>query len=157
MKSRLVRAIGLCGLIAALACGGETKSPEEQIRDAIASLERALEEGDVSAFKAFVSEQYEDPMGHDKRSLAAYVTFHVMRNANRHVITRVRSIDLREPELAAVVIVAGISGTDVSAPEHLVGLHADVYKIDLDLEHVGDGDWRLVWAQWRRTPATDLL
>jgi hypothetical protein len=157
MESRLVRLIGLFGLIAVLACGGDPRSPEEQIRDVIASLERSLEEGDVSAFKNFVAEHYEDHLGHDKRSLAAYVTFHVMRNANRHVITRVRSIDIREPDLAAVVIVAGITGTDVSAPEHLVGLHADVYKIDLDLEDAGDGDWRLVWAQWRRAPATDLL
>jgi hypothetical protein len=45
----------------------------------------------------------------------------------------------------------------VSSPEELAGLHADVYKVDMDLDDEGDGDWRLVWAQWRRTAPTDLL
>jgi hypothetical protein len=55
------------------------------------------------------------------------------------------------------VVVAAISGRDVASIEELVGLHGDVYKIDLDLDDEGDGDWRVVWAQWRRTAPTDLL
>jgi hypothetical protein len=157
MESRLARLASICGLAMALACGGDPLSPEEQVRTVIGAMEEAAEEGDVSAFKAIVSESYEDHYGHDKRSLAAYVTFHVMRNANRHVYTRIRSVEIREAGRAEVTLVAAITGSVVSGPDELAGLHADVYKIDMDLDDEGDGDWRLVWAQWRSTTPTDLL
>ena len=46
---------------------------------------------------------------------------------------------------------AAITGSPISGPEELAGLRADVYKIDMDLDDEGDGDWRLVWAHWRTT------
>ena len=73
-------------------------------------MEQAAEEGDVSAFKAVVSESYEDERGFDKRDLAAYVTFHVMRDTHRRVFTRVRSVEIRESGRAEVVLVAAIRG-----------------------------------------------
>jgi hypothetical protein len=151
------RLAALCWLWAALACGGDSLSPEEQVRTVIEAMERAAEEGDVSAFKAVVSESYQDERGFDKRDLAAYVTFHVMQNANRHVVTRVRSIEIRDAGRAEVVLIAAITGRDVSGPEELAALHADVYKIDMDFDDEGEGNWRLVWAQWRTTAPSDLL
>ena len=157
MGSRLVRLASICLLAAALACGGDPLSPEEQVRTVIETMEQAAEEGDVSAFKAIVSESYQDHYGHDKRSLAAYVTYHVMRHSHRRFFARVRSVEIRDDGRAEVVVVAAISGREVSGIEEWVGLHGDVYKIDMDLDDEGDGDWRVVWAQWKRTPPTDLL
>ena len=153
----IVRLASICCLAVVLACGSDPLSPEEQVRTVIETMEQAAEEGDVSAFKAIVSENYEDPYGHDKRSLAAYVTYHVMRHSHRRFFARVRSVDIRHQDRAEVVVVAAISGRDVSGIEELIGLQADVYKIDLDLDDEGDGDWRVVWAQWKRTAPTDLL
>ena len=157
MGSRLVRLAGICCLATALACGGDPLSPEEQVRNVIETMEQAAERGDVSAFKAVISESYQDERGFDKRDLAAYVTFHVMRHTHRRFFARVRSVEIRESGRAEVVVVAAISGREVASVEELVGLHGDVYKIDLDLDDEGDGDWRVVWAQWRRTAPTDLL
>jgi hypothetical protein len=157
MGSRFVRLAGICCLAAALSCGSDPLSPEEQVRTVIENLEHAAEEGDVSAFKAVVSERYQDERGFDKRDLAAYVTFHVMRHTHRRFFARVRSVEIRDSGRAEVMVVAAISGRDVGGIEELANLNADVYKIDLDLDDEGDGDWRVVWAQWRRTAATDLL
>ena len=157
MGSRLARLAGLCCLATALACGGDPLSPEEQVRSVIEAMEQAAEEGDVSAFKGVISESYQDERGFDKRDLAAYVTFHVMGHTHRRFFARVRSVEIRDSGRAEVVVVAAISGRDVSGLEELAALNADVYKIDLDLDDEGDGDWRVVWAQWRRTAATDLL
>ena len=157
MGSRLTRLASICWLAVALACGGDPLSPEEQVRTVIEGMEQAAEAGDVSAFKAAVSESYEDERGYDKRSLAAYVTYHVMRHSHRRFFARVRSVEIRDSGRAEVVVVAAISGRDVSGLEELAALNADVYKIDLDLDDEGDGDWRVVWAQWRRTAPTDLL
>jgi hypothetical protein len=155
MGPRLARLAGICCL--ALACAGDVQSPEEQVRTVIEEIERAAEEGDVSAFKEVISESYTDERGFDKQDLIAYVTFHVMRHTHRRFFARVRSIEIREGGRAEVVVVAAISGRDVSGIEELASLNADVYKIDLDLDDEGEGDWRVVWAQWRRTAPTDLL
>jgi hypothetical protein len=157
MGLRPARLASICLLTVALACGGDPQSPEEQVRAVIGAIEQAAEEGDVSAFKAAISESYQDARGFDKRDLAAYVTFHVLRHTHRRFFARVRSIDIRDGGRAEVVVVAAISGQEVSGLEELAGLNADVYKIDLDLDDEGDGDWRVVWAQWRRTAPTDLL
>jgi len=157
MGSRLARIASICWLGTALACGGDPLSPEEKVRSTIEAMEQAAEEGDVSAFKAMVSESYEDERGNDKRSLAAYVTFHVMRNDSRHLFTRIRSIEIRDSGRAEVALVAAITGSAISGPEELAGLRADVYRIDMDLDDEGDGDWRLVWAQWKTTAPLDLL
>ena len=114
-------------------------------------------DGRYSAFKAAISENYQDERGFDKRNLAAYVTFHVMSHSHRRFFARVRSVEIRDDGRAEVLVVAAISGRDVGGIEELAGLNADVYKIDIDLDDEGDGDWRVVWAQWKRTTPTDLL
>jgi hypothetical protein len=157
MGPRLLRLAAVCWLATLLACGGDPLSPEEQVRAVIEEIERAAEAGDVSAFKAAISENYQDERGFDKRDLAAYVTFHVMSHTHRRFFARVRSVEIRESGRAEVVVVAAISGRDVSGLEELATLNADIYKIDLDLDDEGDGDWRVVWAQWWPTAPTDLL
>ncbi len=157
MESRLARLVSFCWLATAFACGGDPQTPGQQVRAVIEATAQAAEEGDVAAFKEIVSESYQDERGNDKRALAAYVTFHVMRNKSRRVFTRIRSIEIRDAGRAEVVVVAAITGSSIRSPEELSGLHADVYKIDMDLDDEGDGDWRLVWAQWRSTAPTDLL
>lgn len=157
MGSRLARFASVCWLAALLACGGDPLSPEEQVRAVIEEIERAAEAGDVSAFKAAISESYQDERGFDKRDLVAYVTFHVMSHTQRRFFARVRSVEIRESGRAEVVVVAAISGREVSGIEELATLNADVYQIDLDLDDEGEGDWRVVWAQWWPTAPTDLL
>ena len=100
MRSGLVGLAGICFLMAASACGGDPLSPAEQVRSVIEGIEQAAEEGDVSAFKAVISESYEDPYGHDKRSLAAYVTYHVLRHTHRRFFARVRSVEIRDSSRA---------------------------------------------------------
>lgn len=157
MGLRLAGLVGVCCLAMALACGGDPQSPEEQVRAVIEEIERAAEAGDVSAFRAVISESYQDEHGFDKRDLIAYVTFHVMRHTQRRFFARVRSIEIRDNGRAEVVAIAAISGRDVSGLEELATLNADVYKVDVDLDDEGDGEWRVVWAQWKRTAPTDLL
>lgn len=156
MHRRFERARALLlGLVLCAACGGEPDTPEAQVRRSLAALETTAEEGDVAGFKALVSTRYSDAMGHDKQALGRYVAFHVMRNANRHVLLRVRDVLVIEPGKAEVTIIAGIGGTRGSAGA--TSLHGNVYQIDADLEEEDAGAWRLVWAQWKPTAPAELL
>jgi len=142
-------ALALC---LSLACAGEPDSPEAQVRALLAEIESAAEQGDVSAFKDLVSEGYEDPYGHDKKALGAFMTFNVLRHQRgREIILRVRQIAIPTPDRAAVTLHVGLAGSAARG-----SLHADVYEVELDVERE-DQDWRLTWAEWKPSPATDLL
>ncbi|MAE96781.1 MAG: hypothetical protein CL910_19200 [Deltaproteobacteria bacterium] len=151
----LPTALLLSVALVAGACGSEPDTPEARIRRALGALEAAAEAGDVAAFKQQVSERYSDEHGHDKQTLGTYVSFHVLRNSNRHVVLRVRDVLMVDPGRAEVVVIAGIAGSRPVAGE-LAAFRGNVYQVDADLEEE-DGQWRLVWAQWKPTPASDLL
>jgi hypothetical protein len=139
-----------------LACGGEPRSVETEIRDAIERVTVAAEKGDAATVRAFISERYQDDHGHDRRALGAYVASQLLRGERRHLLTRVRRVDLREDGRASVLVVVGMAARPLSEAAE-PGLRADVYRVDLDLEDEGGGDWKVVWAAWRPAPLTDLL
>lgn len=139
-------AVGLAG------CAAEQTTPEAQVRAVLGALAQAATQGDVGAFKSHVSERYDDDQGYDRRTLAAYLTFQMMRDRQRKVAVRVRSITLPDPDRAEVRLHVGLAGSGGAR-----GLRAEVYKVEVDLAKEGDGQWRMVWARWRPAPATDLL
>jgi hypothetical protein len=148
---RFLYAIALPLALLGPACG-DPETPEGRVRAVLDAIERAAEEGDLAAFKEHVSEAYSDEMGHDRRELMAYLTFHVMGRSRRHVLLRVQRVDLRSDTHAEVSAAAGLMGSRARAQ----GLSADVYHVDLDLALEGD-DWRIVWAQWWPTEPAELL
>jgi hypothetical protein len=60
-------------LAALLGCGAPAATPEQQVRAALAALEAAAEAGDAGAFAELVSAGYQDPYGHDREKLRAFV------------------------------------------------------------------------------------
>jgi hypothetical protein len=143
-------------VVAALACGQAT-TPEDEVRAALGALEAAAEAGDAGAFSDLVSADYQDPYGHDREKLRAFVAFHVMRSGRgREVVVRVRDVRIEpgEPARAAVTLAVGLAGG--GSPRGPGGLGTEVYAVDMDLLREGDA-WRVSWAQWHAAPTTDLL
>ena len=139
-----------------LGCGAGT-TPEDEVRAALAALESAAEAGDASGFAELVSASYQDPYGHDRDRLRAFVAFHVIRSGRgREVIVRVREVRIEPstPARAAVTLAVGLAGA--GSRRGPGGLGAEVYAVDLDLVREDDA-WRVAWAQWHAAPATDLL
>lgn len=149
MKTRLLLSLA-AGL--AIACGDAAVTPEDQVRAALGALEAAAEAGDPSAFSELVSARYEDPYGHDREKLRAFVAFHVMRSGRgREVVVRVRDVHIEpgDPTQAAVTLAVGLMGSGSR-------ISADVYAVDMDWVREGE-TWRVSWAQWRSAPAAHLL
>jgi len=135
------------------ACAAEPETPESQVRARMAELEQAAEDGDVGAFKALLSEHYEDAFGNDKQQITRYVAFQVLRHQRgREVILRLRDVQLIEDGRAAVTAHIGLVGAGATA-----ALRGTVYALDLDLVHEDDGQWRVVWAQWHPAAPAELL
>jgi hypothetical protein len=154
MKSALE--LLLAAALACVACG-QAATPEDEVRAVLGALEAAAEAGDAGAFSDLVSAAYQDPYGHDREKLRAFVAFHVMRSGRgREVIVRVRDVRIEpgEPARAAVTLAVGLAGGGSARGPG--GLGAEVYAVDMDLLREDDA-WRVSWAQWHAAPATDLL
>jgi hypothetical protein len=154
MKAAL--ALLLAAALASVACG-QAATPEDEVRAVLGALEAAAEAGDAGAFGDFVSAAYQDPYGHDREKLRAFVAFHVMlRSRGREVIVRVRDVRIEpgEPARAAVTLAVGLAGGGSARGPG--GLGAEVYAVDMDLLREDDA-WRVSWAQWHAAPASDLL
>ena len=142
--------------IALLACGGEALSPEARIHELVAEAKRAIEAGELGDVKPLVSEGYRDSQGNDRRALMAFLLVQLQHHRERHLLTRVRDLELRGEGSARVVVIAGMAGLPISEPEELHRMRADVYRIEVELEDE-EGTWRVVSAHWRRTSPRDLL
>jgi len=135
----------------ALACGGEPDTPESRVRAALVALEGAVERGDIDAFGEGISPSYRDQLDHDAQAVQNYLRFHVLRNPKgREVVLRIRDVQLTSDASASVMLHAGLAGAGESQ------LRANAYALDLDLA-LEDGEWRVVWAQWKPAAPAELL
>ncbi|MDJ0789551.1 MAG: hypothetical protein QNK05_22385 [Myxococcota bacterium] len=138
--------------VLALACAGDPESPEAQVRRVLTAVEEAAEAGELKTLKNHVSERYQDPQGHDRQSLMAFLTLQVMRQGNRQAVLNIQDISMRSDSRAEVSL-----GAALASRGSAMGLRASVYHVDLDLEKESDGEWRLVWAQWWPGDASEML
>ncbi len=155
--ARVARAAGLILATAcALACSSAPSTPEDQIRAVLAELEASAEAKDAGAMKQHVSDAYADAQGNDKRAIAQLVAFHLLRNQSVYLLTRVSKIAITEPGQGSAEVFVAMAGTPIAGPEALLGLRADLYRFDLQLENEPDGAWRILSAEWRPAAVDDF-
>jgi hypothetical protein len=140
----------------ALACSSEPDSPEARVRALVANAESAAEEKNLRGLKKMISEYYRDEDGRDKQEILGLITFHFLRNKTIHLLTRIQSINMPEPERAEVAVFVAMAGRPIPSPGELERLRADLYRFDFSLAEE-QGEWKLVQAGWRRAKTREFL
>ena len=149
--ARVARAAGLILATAcALACSSAPSTPEDQIRAVLAELEASHDTQDEQRV------DNADAQGNDKRAIAQLVAFHLLRNQSVYLLTRVSKIAITEPGQGSAEVFVAMAGTPIAGPEALLGLRADLYRFDLQLENEPDGAWRILSAEWRPAAVDDF-
>ncbi len=152
--ARWALALGLCAL--AFGCSTEA-SPEAQVRQLVDEASRAASDQDLGALGELVSDDYADKGGNDKRSLRRLLAFQVLGPRSISVFTHVQSVEVPEPTLARVELVAAFARTAISSLDVLPRLDADLYRIEVELRLEADGRWRAVAASWSRVSMDEVL
>jgi hypothetical protein len=138
----------LAGLLAAvLAACGPPAAPEEAVRQWLAEAQSAAEARDRGRLMDMVSAAYADARGNDRGDIDRMLSLLFLRNRNILLITKVDDLalagDAGGPSAAAVSLTVGMAGSDGG----ILGLGADAYRFELDLERQDDG-WQLIGARW---------
>lgn len=155
MTSGLSFFILLLLVLMLLACG-DKQSPEEQVRQFIATGKAAAEERDVIGLSELISESYGDQSRRDRRAVVGLVTGYFLRHKRIHLFTQIDEIRFLTEQSANVKLYVAMAGTPVSGAQALIDVRADLYQFDLMLINEND-EWRLLKANWQRANIEDLL
>ena len=139
-----------------MGCGSDPETPEDQIRALIEAGEIAVEARDLSEVRSLISDRYRDEQGLNQQAVSRLIAGQFLIHQSIHLLVQTDDIRLVGPERAEVRVYVAMSGTQLSGPEALLGLQADLFRFDLDLEQEG-GDWRVTGGNWRRATAADFF
>lgn len=96
-------------------CTSGEEGPEARLRRLFKDTERAAEEKDLRALKPFISDRYADAQGYDKEAVLSLLRYHFLRNESIHLLTRISSLNMPEPDTAEAVVLAAMAGEPISS------------------------------------------
>ena len=144
---RLGKASGTAALAASLAvsaCGGDRKTPEQQVRAVITAAEDAAERRNHGDLLALLSPRFEGANGEDVREISRRLRGYLIANPTLRVATTIERIDFPYEDMARVELAVGTLGRGAGGP---LDLDADAQAVDLELQRE-DGRWRVTRARW---------
>ena len=143
MIARLTRIALLLLLISVVSCSVDEGEPEQQVRAWVSAMQVAAEEKDRKAIVANISLAYVDARGHSRDDIDHLLRLYFLRQNKVALLGRIDEVRIIGDTAAEVSVTVGMAATNNSA----LGLSADAYRFELELEHDGD-DWKLISARW---------
>jgi hypothetical protein len=139
--------LAITALTLLCACG-TADSPEEQVRQTIAAVEKAAEARDVGDVMEHVSPHFRDAEGRGAEELARYVRGYFIAHQSIHLLTRIDRIEFPTPQEARVQLTVAMVGRDADAANawDLAGEIRD-FRATLLRE---DGEWRATYLEIQR-------
>jgi hypothetical protein len=138
------RVAAVTALLLLLAACGEATTPEQQVREVIASGEQAAEARDLSALMDLVSARYEDEQGRSRAELQRYVHGYLIANQSIHLLTRIDRVEFPYRDMARVELTLGSLGRDADAAT--LDVAADVQRFAIEMQ-LDDGEWKVTRAR----------
>ncbi len=134
MIARLTRIALLLLLISVVSCSVDEGDPEQQVRAWVGAMQEAAEEKDRKAIVANISPAYVDARGHDRNGINSLLQLYFLRQNKVALLGRIDDVQIIGDSAAEVSVTVGMAATNNSA----LGLSADAYRFELELEHDGE-------------------
>ncbi len=132
------------------------ESPEDQVRQFVASAVTAAESREALAVRQLISENYMDDGRRDRRALTAMAMGYFLRHKNIHLFTQISEIKFPVQGQASVKLYVAMAGRPVTGAQALIDIRADLYQFDLTLTRDGD-EWLLQKLHWQHASIEDIV
>jgi hypothetical protein len=138
----------LAGAPWVLACRKKV-TPEDRVRALLASLEAAVEGGDLAPVRESLSPLFSGNENMDKPSAMLALQLQ-LRARKLFLLTRILNVEAAPGALAGAEIMVAAAAVPIPGPEALSRLEADVYRFQLALEEDADAPhgYRVKSAAW---------
>lgn len=143
MIARLTRIALLLLLTSVASCSVDEGDPEQQVRVWVSAMQEAAEEKDRKVIVANISPAYVDARSHSRDDIDKLLRLYFLRQNKVALLGRIDDVRIIGETAAEVSVTVAMAATNNSA----LGLSADAYRFELELEHDGD-DWKLISARW---------
>jgi hypothetical protein len=131
-------------------CGPQI-GPEEAVRQWLAEAQAAAEARDHDRLMDMVSPSYADPRGNDREDIERTLRLLFLRSQKILLVSKVEELTLlggpSDASAAKALLTVGMAGKAGSTDSGILGLSADAYRFELELEKYDDG-WQLIGARW---------
>lgn len=132
-------------------------APEQQIRDAMAQMQKAVEAGSVRQIDRYLALAYRDKVHSDRRSALASLFAYLRRYRSINLFLRVQSLVVSaDATRAETHLFVAMAGVPLESVETLIALRADLYRFEVTWELSADAEWQVVEANWQRAAISDL-
>ena len=148
----------LLGIGLALGLAGCSEDPpaEDRLKQAIAAVVKAVEQGESREAGDLLHPDYRDDRHPDKRSALASLFWYTRQHRNIHLFTLVHDVEIDEGagEARTTVLVA-MAGVPLESVETVISVRADLYRFDVDWRLEVD-DWLVSSSRWQRADLSSL-
>jgi hypothetical protein len=152
LLGRLLLLLWVGGVL--LACNGGTDSPEDEIRNFIASAVEAAERRSSDDLSDMIHDSYLGQSGYNKQRIEGMLRLYFLRHKNIHLFTRIGEIELLGDNQATASLHLAMAGSVISDIDAVSALRARIYGFELRL--VKQDEWLLQHASWKPASLVDL-
>jgi hypothetical protein len=138
-----------------ISCHKQTTSPEDEIRQFIASGIEYAEQRNSGDLKDMIRNNYSDQKGYDKKQLVSLMRIYFLRNKSIYLLYKIKDIKITGNQNATVQLYVAMAGKQVSDITLLSNYRASIYRFELQLIKPDD-EWLLERARWARASAIDM-
>ncbi|MCP4078503.1 MAG: hypothetical protein GY744_20265 [Gammaproteobacteria bacterium] len=137
-----------------LSCSDKQRSPEDEIRQYIATGIEAAENRSAGDVTDLVHQNYRGQRNLDRNQLEKLLRVYFFRHKNIFLFTKNLEIDLHSDSDASVSLHVAMAGSAISSVSMLSSLRARIYKFELEL--VKQDKWLLQSAKWYPAGLSDM-
>ena len=143
MMASLTRIALLLLLTLVVSCSGDSDDPEQQVRAWVDAMQEAAGEKARRDIVANISPAYVDSRGYSRDDVDRLLRLYFLRQDKVVLMSHIDEVRIVGGTAAEVSITVGMAASNDSP----LGVSADAYRFELELEHDGD-DWQLISARW---------
>lgn len=152
--SRIILCCYLSILTLVTGCSDSVLSPEDEIRQFIATGVEAAEDRSSSDLAELIFSGYKDEKGYGKNQIEKLSRLYFFRHKSIYLLTKIDEIEFVAANEAWVTLHVAMAGSVISDASLLSGLRAQIYKFELLL--IKDEKWLLHQANWQPASIGDM-
>lgn len=130
-------------------------SPEDEIREYVASIEKHFENRQAGKLKGYISEEYFDDYGYTKKDVIRFAAGYVLRRPTIHIRTKISELVIFENNNKAQFKVDVAVSKKPLDDYDIRLLQGEFHRFLIQLEKTKE--WQLLSLRWQKVTVDDYL